>query len=124
MAQNGNMKHMEEHEITLTMHADRPLAREVLEELTMKAQLVLDAQAKNLALGAAASANFVENSIELDFVVLASSDSHVHDRIADVIRILEGAGFAKAQNPVEREDPVEQFTLATSYAHAVHHAYA
>lgn len=86
------MGSMEEHHIAMTMLAVEPVSRDLLERAAYAAQDALDANASEVALGAAASANFTDASIEIDFIVLAASVAEVHEQVAKVIRVLS-AGF-------------------------------
>jgi hypothetical protein len=118
MPMMGSMTIMEEHQITLTMVATSVLPREVLEDMTFHVQEVLVANASDLALGAAAAANFADNSVEVDFVVAVSSAAEVHERVAAVVRILERAGITKVGSLPE-PPPSERFALSSSSTHAV-----
>jgi hypothetical protein len=114
----GSMDIMEEHEITLTMTGTSILPREVLEEMTFRAQDALVAKARDFALGAAAAANFAENSIEVDFVVMVSSSAEVYERVAAVVRVLEEAGFSSGSTP-KLPPPPDRFALSSSATQAV-----
>lgn len=114
----GSMDTMEEHEITLTMTGTSVFPREVLEEMTFRAQDALVAKARDFALGAAAAANFAENSVEIDFVVLVSAPAELYERVAAVIRVLEEAGFSTGSTP-QLPAPPDRFALSSSATQAV-----
>jgi hypothetical protein len=118
MSRMGSMNAMDEHEITLKLVATSVLPREALEDMVLQAQMALESQAKDLALGAAASANFAENSVEVDFVLTASSAAELYERVAAVIRVLENAGFNNAGAPMQKASS-ERFALSSSSTHAV-----
>jgi hypothetical protein len=114
----GSMDIMEEHEITLTMTGTSVLSREVLEEMTFRAQDALVARARDFALGAAVAANFAENAVEVDFLVMVSAPAEVYERVAAVIRVLEEAGFSMGSTP-QLPSPPDRFALSSSATQAV-----
>lgn len=118
MPMMGSMDIMEEHEITLTMTGTSALPRDVLEDMTFRAQDALVAKARDFALGAAAAANFAENSVEVDFVVIVATPAELYERVAAVIRILEGAGFPLSATP-QLPPPPDRFALSSSATQAV-----
>ncbi|HEX4806633.1 MAG TPA: hypothetical protein VFU94_12095 [Conexibacter sp.] len=109
---------MEEHQVTLTMTGMSVLPREVLEDMTFRAQEALVESARDFALGAVAAANFAENAVEVDFVVIVASAAEAHEHVASVIRVLEGAGLATVRSAPEPL-PSERFALSSSATHAV-----
>ena len=85
---------------------------DVLEDLTMRVEDALSADAAEIAPGASASANFGTRTIELDLIV-DSTPSAVHALVGEVVRI------AMASFPDDEQAPVSfgsSNTSALAYA--------
>ena len=73
----------------LTLGATVPLGRDQLEEAAFAVEEALDKHALDVTGGVSASANFVTNSIDVDLVLDGVSVAEVHEKLAQLITILE-----------------------------------
>lgn len=86
-----------EASVELTLSAGEIVPRDVLEQLTEDVEDVLSEHVADIAPGASASANFAENSIEIDLVLEGASPAEVHQRLAEVIARLQQHGGLRIQ---------------------------
>jgi hypothetical protein len=122
----GKVETMEEHEVALLLATTGDISRDDLEEWAILAEDALTESAADFALGASAVANFAQNAIEIDFLVHANSPSELHERLADVLRVLMEAGFEKLSpatptqpRPAQPKPTQHGMRLAASSTHAV-----
>jgi hypothetical protein len=84
MQANGGDTH--EFSVRIELLASPWIHDDQLEQLTMRVEDALNADASEIAPGASASANFLTRAIELDLTI-ASSPIAIHGLVGDVTRV-------------------------------------
>jgi hypothetical protein len=96
----------DEYDIVVNLRAVESVDRDELEDRAFEVLDAVEQHAGGIADGAGVAANFPRHEIELVFTVFAAKPSEVHQRVADVMAI------------VEQHTPI---TMAGSATAAPHH---
>jgi hypothetical protein len=97
MSENGKhamstpAEQVQQFHVAFALHCSEPMPRDELERLTFHAEEAINAEMPEF--GASATAVFDKASIEFDLLVDAPSAAELHRRIAEVMGVLERAGF-------------------------------
>ena len=78
-----------EHDVILRLEFAEGCVRSALEERAIAVLEVLEQHASHIALGPVVSGHFDPPVIELDFNVLATSQTELFRRIAEIIEVVE-----------------------------------
>jgi hypothetical protein len=86
----ADLGHIQEFSVRIELLASPWIHDNLLEQLTIRVEDALNADAYEIAPGASASANFLTRAIELDLTI-ASSPIAIHGLVGDVTRVALGS---------------------------------
>jgi hypothetical protein len=95
----------DEYDIVVNLRSVETVDREQLEDRMFEVLNAVEQHASEIADGAGVAANFPRSEIELVFTVFAERPSEVHQRVSDVMAV------------VERHTPITMSGSATSAPH-------
>lgn len=102
-------------QIVMHLVAAEPQAPEEIEAQIERTIPVVADEARGVALGPVFSADFGENTIELEFTVEAAAASDLHEKVGHVLEVLEhsaGFSFEYRDSTTSRVADLEEAVLA------------